>query len=65
MAAKTISTARALVADGAVLSRLLDEVLDAEDIRTQLDKLYFTRRWQHSMGQIIQAEIGLIVEIED
>jgi len=114
MAAKTISTTRALVADGAALSRLLDEVPDAEEIRIELDKLYFTRRWQHSMSrsfwitsdgttavcltvsgldldktvalwvcfdqhwrragfnlsactlsQIIQAEIGLTVEIED
>ena len=51
MVAKTISTARALVADGVALSRLLDEVADAEETRTELDKPYFTRRWQHSMNR--------------
>jgi len=51
MVAKTISAMRALVADGVALSGLLDEVPDAEEIRTELDKPYFTRRWQHSMSR--------------
>jgi hypothetical protein len=114
MVARTISTTRAIVTDGMALSRLLDEVPDGEEIRTELDKPYFTRRWRHSvsrsfwitsdattavcltvsglnldetvslwvcfdqhwrrvgfnlsactLSQIIQAEIGLTVEIED
>jgi len=51
MVAKTISTTRALVADGIAVGRLLDEVPDAEEIRTELDKPYFTRRWQQSMSR--------------
>lgn len=51
MVAKTISTTHALVADGVALRRLLDEVPDAEEIRIELDKPYFTRRWQHSISR--------------
>lgn len=43
-----ISDARALVADSAAVARLLDEVPGAEEIRTELCKPYFTRRWQQS-----------------
>jgi hypothetical protein len=31
------------------LSRLLDEVPDADEIRAQLHKPFFARRWQQSM----------------
>ena len=51
MVVKTISTTRALVADGVALDQLLDELPDAEEIRTELDKPYFTRRWQQSMSR--------------
>lgn len=44
-----ISSARALIADGRALTRLLDEVPEAEEIRTELSKPYFSRRWQQSM----------------
>lgn len=44
-----ISAARALAADPAALRRLLDEVPDADEIRPQLCRPYFTRRWQQSM----------------
>jgi len=44
-----ISSARAEVADARALNRLLDEVPDAEQIRTQLFEPFFTRRWQQSM----------------
>lgn len=110
-----ILSAQALIADGRALTRLLDEVPEAEEIRTQLSKPYFfIRRWQQSMqrsfwitsdgttalcltitgldidemvvlwvsfeeyrrradftlsastlSQIIEAELGLTVEIED
>jgi hypothetical protein len=43
-----ITSARALVADSTALGRLLDEVPDAEELRVELVKPYFTRRWQHS-----------------
>jgi hypothetical protein len=43
-----IMSARARVADPAGLSRLLDEVPDAEEIRAELIRPYFTRRWQYS-----------------
>ncbi|MGH9646693.1 MAG: hypothetical protein ACRD4E_07755 [Bryobacteraceae bacterium] len=41
-----ISSTRALVADVAALSRLLSEVPEAQDIRPQLCKPFFARRWQ-------------------
>lgn len=44
-----ITSARAQVADCRALSRLLDEVPDAEEIGAQLCKPFFTRRWQQSM----------------
>jgi len=44
-----ISAARALASDPMALRRLLDEVPDADDIRSELCKPYFTRRWQQSM----------------
>jgi hypothetical protein len=50
MVAKTIATTSALVADSRALSRLLVNVPDADEIRTELHKPYFTRRWQASMS---------------
>jgi len=44
-----ISSARARVADRGALTQLLDEVPEAEEIRPELSKPYFTRRWQQSM----------------
>jgi hypothetical protein len=44
-----ISAARALVADSRALIRLLDEIPDADEIRMELCRPYFTRRWQQSM----------------
>ena len=47
-----ITSAQAAVADSIALMRLLDEVPDAGEIRGELSKPYFTRRWrpadQHS-----------------
>jgi hypothetical protein len=43
-----ITSAQALVADSAAVTRLLDEVPDADAICGELSKPYFTRRWQHS-----------------
>ena len=43
-----ISSARALVADPAAITHLLDEVPDAGEICIELSKPYFTRRWRHS-----------------
>jgi hypothetical protein len=43
-----ITSARARVADPAALMRLLDDVPDAEEIRAELTRPYFTRRWQYS-----------------
>jgi hypothetical protein len=44
-----ISSARAQVCDSRALTRLLDEVPEAEDIRVQLSNPFFARRWQQSM----------------
>lgn len=44
-----ISAVRALAADPVALRRLLDEVPEADEIRTKLSGPYFTRRWQQSM----------------
>ena len=45
-----ISSAQALIADGRAITRLLDEVPEAEEIRPELSKPYFfIRRWQQSM----------------
>ena len=44
-----ISSAQALVRDGRAITRLLDEVPEAEEIRGSLSAPYFTRRWQQSM----------------
>ena len=113
MVAKTISTTRALIADGVALDELLHEVPETEGIRAELAKPCLVRRWQHSasrsfwitsdgttavcltlrgldldetvalwvcfdvhrrddfvlsahtLSEIIKAEIGLSVEIED
>lgn len=43
-----ITSAHALVADATALMRLLDEVPDAGEIRPELSKPYFTRRWRPS-----------------
>jgi hypothetical protein len=43
-----ITSARALVADSAALTQLLEEVPDAGEICPELSKPYFTRRWRHS-----------------
>ena len=43
-----ITSSRALVTDSTALTRLLDEVPDAGEIRLELAKPYFTRRWRHS-----------------
>ena len=51
MVDKTISTTRALVADEVALDRLLDDVPDGEVIRTELDRPYFTRRWQQGISR--------------
>jgi hypothetical protein len=44
-----ISSARALIADARAMAELLDEVPEAQEIRAELSKPYFTRRWQQSM----------------
>ncbi len=44
-----ISSAQALIADNHAVTSLLDEVPEAEEIRTALTQPYFTRRWQQSM----------------
>ena len=45
-----ISSTQALIADGRAITRLLDEVPEAEEIRPELSKPYFfIRRWQQSM----------------
>ncbi len=45
-----ISSAQALIVDSRGITRLLDEVLEAEEIRPELAKPYFfVRRWQQSM----------------
>ena len=44
-----IASAQALIADGGAITRLLDEVPEAEEIRPELSKPYFIRRWQQSM----------------
>ena len=49
MSVTRISSARAQVADSRALTRLLDEVPEAEDIRRHLSQPFFTRRWQQSM----------------
>ena len=43
-----ISSARARVADAAAVIRMLDEVPEGDEIREELSKPYFTRRWQQS-----------------
>ena len=43
-----ITSAQALVADSTALMRLLEEVPDADEIRVELSKPYFTRRWRHT-----------------
>src|SRR5690242_6157349 len=43
-----ITSTQALVADTPALMRLLEEVPDAGEIRVELSKPYFTRRWRHS-----------------
>ena len=43
-----ITSAQAAIADSAALMRLLDEVPDAREIRGELSKPYFTRRWRQS-----------------
>src|SRR5579872_6818048 len=49
MTVTKISSARAQVADSRGMTRLLDEVPEAEEIREQLCKPFFARRWQQSM----------------
>jgi hypothetical protein len=49
MSETKISSAQALVSDGYAITRLLDEVPEAEEIRGALSAPYFTRRWQQSM----------------
>jgi hypothetical protein len=107
-----ISSARARVADGGALYRLLEDVPQAEEIRARLAAPFFTRRWHqltersfwiasdgttvlcltvsglsademvavwvsfddyrkrsgftlsaHSLSEVIQAELGLSVEL--
>lgn len=114
MTATKISSAHAQVADSRAVTRLLDEVPEAEEIREQLCKPCFARRWQQSaqrsfwitsdghtavcltltgldvdevvavwvafdayrirpgfslsatsLGEIIQAELGVLVEFEN
>ena len=43
-----ITSTQALVADTPAIMRLLEEVPDAGEIRVELSKPYFTRRWRHS-----------------
>lgn len=49
MTTTKISSARAPLTDSRALSHLLDEVPEAEEIRAQLCKPCFARRWQQSM----------------
>ena len=44
-----IASAQAPIADGCAMTKLLDEVPEAEEIRPELSKPYFIRRWQQSM----------------
>jgi hypothetical protein len=43
-----ITSTQALVADSDAIMHLLDEVPDATEIRGELSKPYFARRWRHS-----------------
>jgi len=49
MSVTKISSVCAKVADARALNRLLYEVPDADEIREQLCKPFFARRWQQSM----------------
>jgi hypothetical protein len=44
-----ISSAQALVSDSCAITKLLDEVPEAEEIRRALSEPYFNRKWQQSM----------------
>ncbi len=44
-----IASTRARVADPLALNRLLGEVPGGDEIRDELSRPYFTRRWQQSM----------------
>ncbi len=46
-----ISTAKARVTDSGALLRLLDGVPQAQEIRDQLSKPFFTRRWEQSTAR--------------
>ena len=49
MSVTTISSARAELADPHAVTRLLDEVPEAEEIREHLRGPFFARRWQQSL----------------
>jgi len=49
MVGPRITSTRARVADPLALNRLLGEVPQGEEIRHELSRPYFTRRWQQSM----------------
>ena len=49
MTVTKISSAHAQVADSRAVTRLLDEVPEAEEIRQQLCNPFFARRWQQSL----------------
>jgi hypothetical protein len=49
MIATKISSARAHIADPNAMAQLLGELPEAEEIRAELSKPYFTRCWQQSM----------------
>lgn len=44
-----ISSAQAKVGDPKAMTRLLDEVPEAEEIQEQLGRPFFARRWQQSL----------------
>jgi hypothetical protein len=48
MTVTKISSERVQVTDSRALSRLLDEVPESQEIRPQLCKPFFARRWQQS-----------------
>jgi hypothetical protein len=45
-----ISSAQALIADGRAIAKMLDEVPEANEIRAELSRPYFIRRWQHRLS---------------
>jgi hypothetical protein len=56
MTVTRISSALAAVADSRALTRLLDDVPESEEIRTQIRRPFLSRRWQQSMQRSFWIE---------